>query len=236
MKSGIYKITNPNNKSYIGKAVNLSRRKNSYRGMFCDTQPKIYNSLKKYGWEQHIFEVIEECSVDMLVEREIYHKTEFIEKYGWDMALFINIVDEIGGKFTDETKRKISQSKKGHKCYTDEWRLKISNSLNERNHSQYYTEEVKSKISNALKGKSKVFTQEHLDNLSKANLESKGKIVECYDLSNKFIQEFSCLREAKTWLLNEKNLHSPNIDKQIKDCCTGRQKTCHGFKFKYKIK
>jgi hypothetical protein len=24
------------------------------------------------------------------------------------------------------------------------------------------------------------------------------------------------------------------VDKQIKDCCNGRQKTCHGYKWKYK--
>ena len=40
--------------------------------------------------------------------------------------------------------------------------------------------------------------------------------------------------KTKIWLLKEKSISSPNIDKQIKDCCNGRQKTCHGFKFKYK--
>lgn len=66
------------------------------------------------------------------------------------------------------------------------------------------------------------------------NLESKGKVVECYNLDGNFIKDFPCLREAKNWLSKEKSLNSPNIDKQIKDCCNGRQKTCHGYKFKYK--
>ena len=89
-------------------------------------------------------------------------------------------------------------------------------------------------MSEPQKGKPKPFTEEHIKNISKANLESKGKIVECYDLNNNFISEFSCLRETKNWLVKEKSLSSPNIDKQIKDCCNGRQKTCHGYKFKYK--
>ena len=85
-----------------------------------------------------------------------------------------------------------------------------------------------------LKGKTKIFTKEHKDNLAKANLISKGKTVECYDLQDNFIQEFSCLREAKEFLLTINPLISTNVDKQIKDCCNGRQKTCHNFKFKYK--
>ncbi len=234
MKSGIYKITNPKNKVYIGKATNLVRRKNAYKGLFCNKQPKIYNSLKKYGWGNHIFEIIELCSIEYLIDKEIFYKTEFINNNSWEMALFINIKDGSGNLFTEETKQKISLAKKGHKCYTDEWRGKISKSLKEGNHSQYYTEAIKEKISNKLKGKNKNFSEKHLKNLAKANLESKGKTVECYDLNDNFIINFSCLREAKNWLIKEKSISSPNVDKQIKDCCNGRQKTCHGFKFKYK--
>jgi hypothetical protein len=112
--------------------------------------------------------------------------------------------------------------------------IKISKTLKERNHSQYYTDEVRQKMSIPQKGKSKPFTKEHKENISKANLESKGKVVECYGLDGKFIKEFNCLREAKIWITEEKSIYSPNIDKQIKDCCNGRQKTCHGYKFKYK--
>jgi len=110
----------------------------------------------------------------------------------------------------------------------------ISKTLKQRNHSKYYTEEVRQKMSELQKGKPKPFTEEHVKNLSKANLESKGKIVECYCLDGVFVDEFSCLREAKNWLVKNKFLLSPNVDKQIKDCCNGRQKTCHGYKFKYK--
>ncbi len=111
---------------------------------------------------------------------------------------------------------------------------KISKTLKERNHSQYYTEEVRQKMAAPQKGRPKPFTEEHIKNVSKANLESKGKIVECYDLNGNFIKYFPCLREAKIWIIKEKSIYSPNIDKQIKDCCNGRQKTCHGYKFKYK--
>jgi hypothetical protein len=111
---------------------------------------------------------------------------------------------------------------------------KISKTLKQRDHSKYYTESIRQKMSFLQKGKPKPFTEEHIRNISIANLESKGKTVECYDLNNNLIGEFSCLREAKNWLVKEKSLSSPNVDKQIKDCCIGRQKTCHGYKFKYK--
>ena len=125
---------------------------------------------------------------------------------------------------------------------TQERRDKISNhptrgkqiSKSLKNHTQYYTKEIRKKMSKSQKGIPKPFTEEHKKNLSKANLESKGKTVECYTLNGGFILDFPCLREAKIWLLKEKSLSSPNVDKQIKDCCKGRQKTCHGFKFKYK--
>jgi group I intron endonuclease len=72
MESGIYKITNPNGKIYIGKSVNCHKRFYDYRALDCKNQPEIYYSLKKYGWFHHTFEVIEECVVDILITREQY--------------------------------------------------------------------------------------------------------------------------------------------------------------------
>jgi len=234
VKICIYKITNPKNRTYIGKTFNIIRRKSQYKNLFCKEQPKIYRSLKKYGWDNHKFEIIEECSKEMLTEREIFYKQKFINEFGWKMALFCNILDEGGGPLSKETKIKISKSKKGHNCFNNDWKIKIKNSLNKNDHSKYYTKEIKDKISKGNKGKIKLFTKEHIKNISKANLESKGKIVECFDLYNNFIESFPCLREAKNFLLEKNPLISKNVDKQIKDCCNGRQKTCHGFKFKYR--
>ena len=62
MSIGIYKITSPSNKVYIGQSTNLEKRKDDYIKLRCDKQPKLFNSLQKYDWEQHIFEIIEECS------------------------------------------------------------------------------------------------------------------------------------------------------------------------------
>ena len=69
---GIYKITSPSGKIYIGQSVNWERRHQEYQRLQCKNQRKLYNSLLKYGVEQHIFELIEECPLEQLNEREIY--------------------------------------------------------------------------------------------------------------------------------------------------------------------
>ena len=72
MKSGIYKITNPEGKIYIGKSKNCHKRFSDYRALDCKNQPEIYYSLKKYGWFHHTFEVIEKCIINILIAREQY--------------------------------------------------------------------------------------------------------------------------------------------------------------------
>jgi group I intron endonuclease len=70
---GIYKITNPKGKIYIGKSKNIEDRFKSYKKLqHCEQQTKLYNSLKKYSPENHKFEIIEECSIEQLNEREIH--------------------------------------------------------------------------------------------------------------------------------------------------------------------
>jgi len=72
MESGIYKITNPEGKIYIGKSINCHKRFNDYRALDCKNQPEILYSLKMYGWFHHTFEVIEKCESNILTSREQY--------------------------------------------------------------------------------------------------------------------------------------------------------------------
>lgn len=68
----IYKITNPKGCIYIGQTVNYLKRKNTYKNLKCNNQQKLYYSLLKYGFYNHLFEIIEVCERVMLNEREIY--------------------------------------------------------------------------------------------------------------------------------------------------------------------
>jgi group I intron endonuclease len=69
---GIYKITNPDGEIYIGQSLDINRRFKHYVDFKCSKQPLIYASLKKYGWFNHVFEIIEECIDKQLDEREEY--------------------------------------------------------------------------------------------------------------------------------------------------------------------
>jgi group I intron endonuclease len=130
---GIYKIINPNGKVYIGQSIRLQYRKNQYKNLNIPQQPRIYNSIKKYGWENHIHDVIEECSVEQLNERETYWKQYYLDQMGgdWDMVLFCNLYDNGGGPLSESTKKKMSIARTGYKD-SEETKLKKSNSFKGR--------------------------------------------------------------------------------------------------------
>ena len=56
----IYMVTNKiNGKIYIGQTTNWITRLKAYGKLHCKNQPKLYNSLKKYGIDSFSFEVID---------------------------------------------------------------------------------------------------------------------------------------------------------------------------------
>lgn len=56
---GIYKITSPTGRVYVGQSWNIENRKNQHARTDKRTQNYILaKSIKKYGWDAHIFEVI----------------------------------------------------------------------------------------------------------------------------------------------------------------------------------
>jgi len=111
---GIYKIISPSSKIYIGQSINIDERKRAYVNLAKSSLgPKIYNSINKHGWGNHTHEIIEECSIEQLNERETYWKQHYVNQYGWVQMLFCGLYDNGGGPLSDETKLKISQSNKG---------------------------------------------------------------------------------------------------------------------------
>jgi group I intron endonuclease len=70
---GIYRITNPSGKNYIGQSNNIERRWKSYYSLNCKGQPKLYASLSKYGINKHKFEILEQCKEEELYKKEYYY-------------------------------------------------------------------------------------------------------------------------------------------------------------------
>lgn len=106
----IYKITSPSNKIYIGQTIDFKRRLKDYRtASNLIKQPRLGNSFIKYGFDNHLIEVIEICEVEKLNERERYHQI----KLNPELNCRVQGTNDKSGYLSEETKKKISIAKKG---------------------------------------------------------------------------------------------------------------------------
>ena len=111
---GIYKITSPSGRIYIGQSIDIETRWKAYRGMGkkLKSQPKIYNSLLKYSPKNHTFEIIEECKVEELNIKEDYwqHFFKVFDEKGLN-CMKVNLEGQIGSH-SKETIEKIKETKR----------------------------------------------------------------------------------------------------------------------------
>lgn len=161
----IYKITNPKGRVYIGQTIDIKTRLSRYKRNDCKKQLKLFNSLNKYGYEAHKFEIIHVAKVNELNNLERFYQDAFSSvKNGLNIRLTKST--DRKGTFSEETKLKMSIAKKGKKR-SAEVRKAISDKMKqvakERSVDYYYnfsksnvgrkhTEEHKQKNSNAKKG------------------------------------------------------------------------------------
>jgi len=168
MNSGvIYRITNPSFNVYIGQTWNLKNRFSNYKKLNCKFQTKLFNSFKKYGFESHKFEIIFKSSI----QQELDGAEIFYIEYYKSMGCSLNIrKGGSQGKLSDESKQKISISRKG-KCIgeknsqfgkerSDEHRKRLSISRKGKGigkeNSQFGKErsdEHRKRLSSSLKGR-----------------------------------------------------------------------------------
>ena len=102
--TGIYKITNPKGKVYIGQSVNIKLR------MYSHANPKsrctkLIASINKYGWEAHKVEVLEKCKVEDLNKRERFYQDKYrVVEEGLNNRY--TATDDRSGYFGEEFKAK----------------------------------------------------------------------------------------------------------------------------------
>ena len=115
---GIYTITNKiNNKKYIGQSQNIKVRWKNHKAELRHNHHNntyLQNSWNKYGEHNFEFKIIEECNIEKLDEKEMY----WIEFYNTvDPECGYNLNNGGGSnrgiKFSEETKRKMSEVRKG---------------------------------------------------------------------------------------------------------------------------
>lgn len=217
MKIGIYKWVSPSGRIYVGQSRNIDQRKDWYLsgGIKNAPMPKLKRSFKKYGIENHIFDVIEYCTLEELNEREIY----------W--GLFFNTLNEglnckLGEQnciFSEETKDKMREAKLG-KSLPQEVKTKIG----ESNMGQKRSQETKNKMIISRTGG--VRSQETKNEMSKTRSKTPYHIKPVIQVKNGIEIEYISQTEAS--LLTGVSIGS------ISACCTGRTKTAAGFIWKYK--
>jgi group I intron endonuclease len=214
---GVYKITSPTNKIYIGQSINIKNRKNQYIKLDKSCiGPKLYNSLKKYGWENHVFEVIEECILEQLNEKEVFYKQQIINEFGWEKALFCEIYDNGGGPKSEETKKKQSIS---HKLNLSKPEIKEKRKINCKIAANKPGVQEKA-VANTN------WEQREINRMLSMNYSKLKKSVLQYDLENNLVKEWEGFIDIKKEL---------NYDQStIRRCCKNYQKIAYGFIWKYK--
>lgn len=163
-KTGIYKIVNLiTEKVYVGSAVDIDKRWYNHKRLLSNNKnklPKLQNSVNKHGIDNFIFEIVEECTKDILIEREQYW-IDYFDSYknGYNSRPIAN--SNLGTVFSKEHREKISNSHKG-KIVSEESKKKMSvywkkyyetYEQHNKGKTQIVSEEARKKISDALKGR-----------------------------------------------------------------------------------
>ncbi len=123
-KIGIYKITSASGRVYIGQSIDIEYRFNDYKRLRCKGQKRLYNSFLKYGIDAHTFEIIEECSIEILNERERFWQEHYNVLENGLNCKYTKTNDK-SGVHSEETRKKISKSNIGKK-HSEDSRKKMS--------------------------------------------------------------------------------------------------------------
>lgn len=135
-----------------------------YKNLHCKDQGKIYNSIKKYGFENHKVTILFEGNItqDAIDELEI----QYIKYYNSNSSKHLNICSggkgHTGHKHSEESKEKMRIAKIGYsppsRPFLEESKIKLSERLKEKykdktKHGRYdkvLSEETKQKIRDSL--------------------------------------------------------------------------------------
>lgn len=201
MAIGIYKITSPTGKVYIGQTRNDYLRVKSYRSIQgCKKQRRLFYSLQKHGWDTHSFEMVHELPAD--VSDDVLSEYERLywlccKEAGFEL---LNLsIPGLAVRHSEESKQIMSKQRVGNKN-----RLGKKGTLNSQ---------TRKRMSDSKKGVT--FTDAHKVNIRLSNPRRKGIIAR--GISDNSAQEFTSMREAAKAL----GVCQSNITR----CLTGERKS-----------
>ena len=219
----IYKMTSPADRVYVGLTSDVIKRKSNYRRTLdCGSQPMISNSIMKYGFDSHNFEVIDtfKGNLSEAFSKEIFWIRTYMSNYcKYPEMRGLNLTNggkgAFGHKLSKEKRKKLSEARKGiktNRVWTSEQKLAMS----ELKKSTKHTEEAKKKIGEASKGnKFNLGRKSSQETKNKISANSKGNK---YNLGRKQSQEEKDKRAVKIILSHTdawKLSHSEKITKVI---------------------
>ena len=252
--TGIYKIENKiNGKVYIGKSKNIKKR---WTGHICELNKNYHHNIhlqsawNKYGEDNFIFEVLEECTEDVLSEKEIYYiglYNSTNDLYGYNLAK--------GGEGGNNLKNRLSEEE--YKEYKEYVGKKISESF-PRGEDHFYAKlteiqviEIINKLQSGMKPKNiarmynvstntiqdikmhrtwKHLTKDIVFNNAnnanyKRNIDNWRRNIEQLKKDGTYIHTYTDANEA--------SVVTGIPVKQIYNVCCGSKKSCHGYIFRY---
>jgi len=210
-KCGIYKITILNN-IYIGSSSNLHRRMWEHSWKLKNNKHvnrHLQNVYNKYGINNFFIEIIEECNVDLLLEREQYYIN--ILKPNLNKSPVAGTT--LGLKLTEKQCLTRKLNNLGRKHSEESIQKRVSKIKGRK-----YSEEHRKNISNSKKGK--CISEEHKLKLINGN----KKPVCCYNKEGILIKIYSC---ASDTLIDG---YTPT---NVTRCCKNKLKTHKNLIWKY---
>lgn len=155
---GIYKITSPSGRMYIGQSWNIKKRWKDHRNAK-KLHGRLVESLKKYGWKNHIFEIVHELPLDVDQSVMDVYECLYIAQYQSLGFKILNLrTGGARGKHTEESKNKMSVQKMGkfagdrHPLYGKPRTEEVKEALRKANTGKKYSDELKAKLSAMRQG------------------------------------------------------------------------------------
>lgn len=191
-KSGIYRWKNNlNGKTYVGSAINLSKRINSYYNIVKSHKKlrPIELALSKYGFENFTLEILEYCEKENVMVREQFFIDLLIPEYN----ILKHAYSLLGFKHSELTISKLKQ-----KVVSAEHK-KILSSLHK---NKKVSEETKLKLAAATKAyrKKNSLSAEALSVLRNKSIVRNGVKVDVLNTKTNEITSFTNQTEAAQFL------------------------------------
>lgn len=228
----VYRHTSPSGKVYVGITSQAPTRRWAH-GHGYRHNPYFLKAIQKYGWDNFTHEVLcsglsKEAACEKEMELIRFHRSNN-EEYGYNLSS--------GGEFpstgitlSEETRRKLSESKRGDKSpwygkkFSEEHRRKMRESHLGKH---FWNDEQRAQISERQRGeKNHNYGKRASEETRKKQRDSHRKYnVLQVDVEGRIVAVFPSTRAAATAVGSHSGV--------ISSVCRGERKTAAGYRWRY---